>query len=152
MSNKKPGRIKGTFRKVFQFRFWLDAERLQGFGSYLASVFKSLFVLQRKEGAESFDEAAVRLTLNEEDLLKRQRGLFYLTLFMLFLVTLLFAYVIYQVMYGTFAGVLVSLVVMLIACALAFRYHFWFFQIKSKQLGCSVRTWFKEGVLGGDKE
>lgn len=148
MAKKKSSRVKGSFKKVFQFRFWLDAERLQGFGSYLVHVFKSLFVLQRKEGAESFDEAAVRLTLSEEDLLKRQRALFYLTLFMLFLATLLFAYLIYQVVYGTFAGVLVSFVVMLIACALAFRYHFWFFQIKSKQLGCSVRTWFKEGVLG----
>jgi intracellular multiplication protein IcmV len=59
---------------------------------------------------------------------------------------LLFAYMTYEIYFGYFLGALLSLVVAFLALALAFRYHFWFFQIKQRRLGCSVSEWFNQTV------
>ncbi len=52
---------------------------------------------------------------------------------MLLIAALIFVYALYHFYAGTFKAAFVSLTVMMVALALAFRYHFWYFQIKSRQ-------------------
>ncbi len=146
--NKK-SRIGSMLASVFKFRFWLDTDRLKGFASYIVETFKKLFIPKQQEVGETFLEAKERLKLDDASIFKRQRRLFYLSMFMVFLASLIFVYAMYQAMYGSLVGVVLSLIVMLIALSLAFRYHFWHFQLKRKKLGCSVTEWFKEGLFGG---
>ena len=39
----------------------------------------------------------------------------------------------------------------LIALVLAFRYHFWYFQMKQHKLGCTFNEWYRQGLLGEKK-
>ncbi len=151
MAEQEKRRSTRLFSRIFRIQEWLDVTRLQGFMAYIVALFKRLFVPQPKAATESFAAAKKRLNLTDAMLLSRQKALFRMSLLMLVIAGLLFAYSIYQIMHGGILGVLLSLIVTLIALALAFRYHFWYFQIKSKQLGCSWQTWFKQGLLGGSK-
>ena len=146
---KRNSSLRDMIKNVFKFRFWLDTDRLKGFSIYIQEMFSKLFVLQSQQADESFLVVKERLKLDDAALLKRQKKLFSLSLFMLFLAFLILGYIFYQAVYGSFVGVILSVVVMLIALALAFRYHFWYFQLKRKKLGCSLREWFSAGLFGG---
>ncbi len=151
MGKKYSSRLVTRFFNVFRFHLWLDVSRLKEFMEYITTLCKKLFVPQAQEAKESFDEAKARLKVTDEQLSKQTQALFWLSLLMLMLASLIFFYGIYNVFYGGILGALISFVVTLVALALAFRYHFWFFQIKEKKLGCSWKTWLNEGLLGGKK-
>lgn len=147
---KNPGaRTIGIFGRVFNVRAWADFDRMKSFTTYLGNGFRRMFVPQRQEAEESFDEAMVRLNLSEKDLKIKQSSLYRLCLFMCATALVFFAYAIYQVFYGSYRATIVSLAVMLIALALAFRYHFWYFQIKERKLGCTIQEWYRKGLKGG---
>lgn len=151
MGIKTGSRLKKLLSRVFHIRFWMDIERIKSFAQFVKNLFKKLFVLQPQAPTQSFEEAQVRLQLTDEQLLKRQQALFRICLLMIFLALVLCCYGVYQLFYGTVVAALLTLVVILIALSLAFRYHFWYFQIKQRKLGCSWRDWLSEGLLGGKK-
>jgi intracellular multiplication protein IcmV len=57
----------------------------------------------------------------------------------------------YQLFYGSYQAAIVSFIILWIALVLAFRYHFWYFQIKNRKLGCTVYEWYR-GLLGDKNE
>lgn len=147
---KKPGaRTLSVFGRIFNVRAWLDFDRMKSYTGYLANGFRKMFVPQQKEAEESFDEATVRLNLSEKDLEKRRTSLYRLSLFMCGAALLIFAYGVYHLFNGGYRAAIISLAVMLIALALAFRYHFWYFQIRERKLGCTLQEWYKKGLMGG---
>jgi len=149
MKTKHANRTFLIFTRIFNFRYWIDFDRMKSFTFYLANGFKRMFVPQSKPAAEeSFQEAVANLNLSDEDLKNKQIALFRLCILMCTIAGALFGYAIYQLFFGSFKGLIISLVVMLIALALAFRYHFWYFQIKEKVLGCTLREWYRKGLLG----
>ncbi|HAU1881722.1 TPA: type IV secretion protein IcmV, partial [Legionella pneumophila] len=97
---------------------------------------------------ESFDEAVKKLKLNEADLIIKQKALFRLSVIMVIAALMLLIYTGYQLFYGSWKATIISLVVVMIALVLAFRYHFWYYQIKQRKLGCTVKEWYRQGLLG----
>ena len=124
---------------------------MRSFTLYLSNGFKRLFVPQQNKEVESFDEAATKLNLSDAALMTKQKALFRLSIVMLIAAGLILSYAGYQLFYGSFPAVIVSLIVTLIALTLAFRYHFWYYQIKNRKLGCTFDEWFKQGLLGEKK-
>lgn len=147
MPDKPRSGASSLFYRIFRIRLWGDAERTKSFYEYVREMFNRLFVLSPKPVSESFDQAVKRLNLSDEALLKKQQALFRLSILMGCLGVGMFYYSIYQWFYGTLQGVLLSLMVSSLAWVFAFRYHFWYFQIKQRKLGCSLYTWFTEGFL-----
>ena len=148
MKKKRRLRILTIFSRIFNVRSWLDYDRIKSFTLYLVNGFKKMFVPQTNEVTETFEEAIKRQNISEEELKKRQSALYRLSLLMCGAALFIFAYAIYHVFYGSFRAVLISLVVMLIALVLAFRYHFWYFQIKERKLGCTMHEWYRKGLMG----
>lgn len=148
MKNYSGSRIGRLLTQIFNFRAWFDWDRLKSFTLYLLQGIKKLFVPQRPTESESFEAAQKRLNLTEQDLLKRQKGLLRVSIFMLLFAIFFFGYAIYHFIYLQLLGGILSLVVMTIALVLAFRYHFWYFQIKKRKLGCSIHEWFRQGLMG----
>lgn len=147
---KKPGsRTLSVFGRIFNVRAWVDFDRMKSYTSYLADGFRKMFIPQKKQAEESFEDAMTRLNLSEKDLQKRRSSLYRLSLFMCGAALLILAYGIYQLVHGGYMATIISLAVMLIALALAFRYHFWYFQISERKLGCTLREWYKKGLMGG---
>ncbi|MFT4058573.1 MAG: type IVB secretion system protein IcmV [Legionella sp.] len=147
-SNSKIVKLLGSILNV---RAWFDWERVRAFTLYLVNGFKRLFVPQKNFKAQSFKEASTKLNLNDENLHIKQNALLRLSIIMLIAAFIIFSYAGYQLMYGSFKAMIVSLIVTLIALTLAFRYHFWYYQIKQRKLGCSFNEWFRQGLLGEKK-
>lgn len=152
MKNKSGSRIGRVLSRVFNFKSWFDWGRIKGWTRYFIDGLKKFFIPQEGQTKESFDKAVKRLNLSKTELNQRQQGLLRLSLVMVGLSVLLFAYTIYLLVTGGYLGAFVGLVVTLIALVLAFRYHFWYFQIKERKLGCSIQQWFQQGLMGKNNE
>ncbi|MBL7480690.1 type IVB secretion system protein IcmV [Legionella bononiensis] len=148
MKKKSGTRIGSIFKRIINIRTWSDWDRMKAFTLYLLNGFKRLFVTQKEVEVESFDSAVNKLKLSDADLVIKQNALLRLSIVMLAAAFMIFIYTGYQLFYGSFKAAIVSLVVMLIALVLAFRYHFWYFQIKHKKLGCTIKEWYRQGILG----
>ena len=148
MKKKSGTRIGNIFKRIINIRKWSDWDRMKAFTLYLLNGFKRLFVTQKEVEVESFDSAVNKLKLSDADLVIKQNALLRLSIVMLAAAFMIFIYSGYQLFYGSFKAVIVSLVVMLIALVLAFRYHFWYFQIKHRKLGCTITEWYRQGILG----
>ncbi len=149
---KKELRIVKIFKNIFNVRFWLDYDRLHTFFKYVGSSLKTMFVPQKRKAKpndhESFNKAVLNLNLSEKNLLAKQKNLYLTSVLLSGMAVLLILYTGYLLVYGSYQGAVVGLSVTLITSTLAFRYHFWYFQIKNKKLGCSFREWFNQGLLG----
>lgn len=148
MKKKSGSRIARVFSRIINIRLWFDWDRTKSFTIALKNGIKSLFIIQKKTNTESFDLAISKMNLTETDLLLKQTALFRLSIVMLTAGFMILIYSGYQLFYGSIKGFSVSLVVVLIALALAFRYHFWYFQIKHRKLGCTFTEWYRQGLLG----
>ncbi|NCT57070.1 MAG: type IV secretion protein IcmV [Legionella sp.] len=140
-------RMTSLFNRIFKFKYWSDAERVKSFFDYIKSLFQRLFTVQTQEAKESFKKVQSRLHLTDEALLAQQRSLFRLSMLMCMFGLFMLGYTVYQVFNGYFFAIILSFIVSLLAFAFAFRYHFWYFQISQKKLGCSIRRWFNQGLL-----
>lgn len=148
MKSKSSSRLGLLLKNVFNLKSWLDWTRVKAFTLYLYKGAKRLFVLEEATETESFEAAKKRLKLTDNDLLIKQKGLLRLTITMMIVAIFIFCYAIYLFYTGSFKGGILGVIVTLIALTLAFRYHFWYFQIKEKKLGCTFHEWFKQGLMG----
>lgn len=151
MKKQSESKIVRLISRILNVRSWFDWERMKSFTLYLVNGFKQLFVPQQNIESESFKEATKQLDIDDATLLSKEKALFRLSLLMLLIAGLIFGYAGYQLFYGSYKAVIVSFIVMLIALTLAFRYHFWYFQIKKRKLGCTFDEWFRQGLLGEKK-
>ena len=142
MKKKSGSRTGRALNRIINLRLWCDWDRMVASTKYLFYGSKKYLTPQKQTQTESFATAALRLNLSSDDLRTRQQGLLRISILMLGIATILLAYVVYNLCYLQFLSAGVSVIVMGIALVLAFRYHFWYFQIKKRQLGCSVSQWF----------
>ncbi|AOW53551.1 TPA: type IV secretion protein IcmV [Legionella pneumophila subsp. pneumophila] len=148
MKKKSGSRIVRVITRIINVRKWVDWDRMKSFTLYLVNGVKRLFVPQEPTHVEAFDEAVKKLKLNEADLIIKQKALFRLSVIMVIAAFMLLIYMGYQLFYGSWKATIISLVVVMIALVLAFRYHFWYYQIKQRKLGCTVKEWYRQGLLG----
>ena len=139
---------------VVNFRVdqWLDLPGLKNTTRYFWQNGKELFKIQQAQYSESFEEAVQRLELTPARLnLQKKR---YFSLFLLFLIVALalFAYTVFLLIVGNVLGALVSFSLVFYAASLAFRFHFWYFQISQKKLGCEIQEWLNSRIISSDKE
>lgn len=145
---QKGSRTKRLFKRLINIGYWLDIERLKEISRYVVATFKKFFIPSRQEAKESFSEAMKRFNLSEQDIITRQTSLFRLFCLMLVLAAGIFIYTLYLFWQQAWHAAGFSLIVLGLALVLAFRYHFWYFQIKQRKLGCSLQEWFRIGLLG----
>ena len=157
MKKKLNSRVVRVLTKIIDIRTWFDWERMRTFTLFVGNGLHRLFTIDTDNKntpsetpplTESFKTAKESLKLTDEDLMIRQKALFRLSIFMATIAFLILSYSIYHFLYGTWRAGFLSLVIMSIALALSFRYHFWYYQIKNHKLGCSVHEWFRKGLLG----
>lgn len=152
---KKSGSRTGRFiGRRLNVKAWVDLDRIAAGKRYVTDLYSRFISVNKKEAApsvdklESFDEAKVRLNLTDKDLLVRQKSLFRLAALMVVCSIGIFLYMIYNLIQAYYLAALLTLIVCMLSLVLAFRYHFWYFQIKQHKLGCTVSQWFKEGLMG----
>ena len=148
MKNKSISRIGRVFNRLINIRSWSDWDRVQSNTLFLLNQAKSYVVPEKGQVTETFEQAKKRLQLTDADLLSRQKGFLFVCHIMLVWAAFFLIYALYHFFTAGIIGGLLSLVAMSLSLTFAFRYHFWAFQIKQRQLGCTIYQWFKMGLLG----
>lgn len=148
MKKQQYNRIRHVFSSAFNVRSWSDFDRVKGFSLYLKNGISRIFILRKHVVEQSFDEVLKQNGLSEEQLQKKQKALLRLSILMGVLAAIFFFYSIYLIVQGSWHAMFLGVVVMMLATVFAFRYHFWYFQIKERKLGCSFSEWFKRGLMG----
>ena len=146
MKNDKPR--FNFIRSRLRVKEWLGFDVLVSLSLDLLHFAERLLVIKPPSSPESFAEAMAKFGLTPANILQRQYR-FALTSFCMIVLALgMFAYVIYQAMYGSLQAMMISLVLVCVFLGLSFRYHFWFTQLKYKRLGLTLIEWFKYTVSG----
>lgn len=149
--NPSSQRLKQLFDKYFNYKAWVDLERTKEISNYFLNIIKKFFIPQKSNqvAVRKLDDVMQEMGLTEEDVAKK--SITFKRMYRLMLVAALFFYVysLYQLIYGGFLSVMVACVIAFVCLTLAFRYHFWYFQIKKRKLGCTIREWFRESFMEG---
>ncbi len=148
--SKSPSRLNRLFNRIFNYKAWGDFDRSKTIAMYFFNLIKKLLIPQKikKEDVKSFDEVVASMNLTEESIAKNKKNLQLMYRVMLFAAFIFYAYAMYQFLYGGALGVVLSLALMFVCLALAFRYNFWYFQISKRKLGCSLKYWFVNTFMG----
>lgn len=120
---------------------WIDFETFKESTLYFSSQLKNLFTIKKAENPESFENAVDRMALSPEVLAKQSQRFLKLCLFFLLMTAALIIYAIVLLNIKNWMGGIICLSLSLYALSLAFRFHFWHFQISQKKLGCNIREW-----------
>lgn len=148
MKKRSGSRTGKIVSRLINIRAWADWDRVKAYTEYLVNGVSRMVSPSEAKSGESFKAAQIQYNLSDAELLTKQKALWRLSVFMLIMAVGLFIYLIYQLILGNFLAAFVSFFVVLIALALAFRYHFWYFQIKNRKLGCTFKEWFQHGLMG----
>lgn len=120
---------------------WVDFERHKDVGENIKSRWNDLLHSPSATHTETFEEAQARFHLTDADL-EAIASRYTMTAYLLLVWALMvFGYSIYHLLGSYFKGMIVSWGVTTVLLAVAFRYHFWAYQIKQRRLGCTFRSW-----------
>ncbi len=122
---------------------WVDFSTFKNINLFLWDHLRTLFTIKRAENPENFEEAVDRLALSKEMLAKQSARYLKLSLFFLLMTAALIIYALVLYKWHNWMGTFICLSLSLYALSLAFRFHFWHFQISQEKLGCSVWEWCK---------
>jgi intracellular multiplication protein IcmV len=145
-NNGKPPR-----KPFFNFKGWLGWNEIERGGTAIKTMAKDLFIPKEAIRTESFEESLIRLNLTEADILKQIKN--FQRLFITFLIASfsLFFYAFYMLFNEAYTASLACFGLTAFLLAQTFRYHFWWFQMKRRKLGCSFREWL-QGLLHLNEE
>lgn len=144
---KKQGLFANLF-SIFHPKNLLSYQQIRSGSQVIADAVRNNFTVKKAERMETFEEALVRLNLTEAEAKRRGRFMGKMALFFMILTVLIFSYVIYMLWHETWMVSFVGAAIATYTGAQAFRYHFWYFQIKRRRLGCTFKEWFFQGLLG----
>jgi intracellular multiplication protein IcmV len=140
--------FKVSRKTFFNPRAWLGYDSIKDQTRTISSFIKDAATVQQPEHKETFEQALQRLNLNEETIKVAARNYYYYALFFLALAILDFLYGFYLLFSeGSILGFILALAVCALLLAQAFRNHFWYFQIKSRRLGCTFQEW-RDAIMG----
>lgn len=145
--------FKVSRKTFFNPTAWFGYGEVKNVNRTIWDILKSLFTQSALTHPETFEEAKVRLKLTEEEI--QQTGQNYLIFSLIFLAFGLFGfmfgcYVLYH--HATFAGFMLGIAVTSLFLAQAFRYDFWYFQIKQRKLGCTFDEWWQGKISANNQE
>jgi intracellular multiplication protein IcmV len=144
--------LKVSRKTFFNPSAWLGYGQLKESTSAIWGVIKTLFVPAKPQRTETFEEAMVRFNVTEDELKEKQNVfLTYAYGFVLFAVCSFVIGFFLLIHHKTVLGWLLALAVTTLFLSQAFRYHFWYFQIKNRKLGCTFKEW-RQGKVNPTEE
>ncbi len=142
--------FKVSWKTFFNPVGWIDYDSLKRQNVMIYNMLSSLFARNTVERTETFEEAKARFGLTEEDIQKTAKVYRIYAVFFAVLGLALFGYAFYLLFSHTsILGWLLGLAVSGLLFTQAFRYDFWSFQIRRRQLGATFDEWKRDFL--GDK-
>jgi len=144
---------KGVVRRFFAFMFYTKqfGRFKENFGTpwmRISTQIQSVMQVDDLRGQEeSFSHAVSRLALDEQHLIQIQNGYLRNAIIMFFLGIFFGIMGIYLIFDGLVAAGLVTQLFTFLSFLFALYMHFWFFQIKNRKLGCSIKEWWDNKLI-----
>lgn len=140
-------RIGRGLKSLVDFPRWMGWLQIKDSAKELRNLAKVVMSPEAAKHRETFDEAVKRLGLTDKDI--QQQVARHLWMFFIFIsmTVLLLTYSIYLLITQRYQGFLLGTFVGVLASSFAFREHFYYFQIKTRRLGCTFQDWI-DFVLG----
>lgn len=139
----------GGFKKVashiidLRIDRWSDLKGNKDTAAYFFNLVRKLLKPEPPTPLEDFERVVEEQALTEAALHDKSEK--YKALAMLFVLVagLLFVYTLVLWYLDNLMGMCMSAALILYALSQAFRFHFWYFQIQQRKLGCSLGEWFR---------
>jgi len=135
------GKLVKPFVNVPSWMGWKD---LKSTGTNIKDTAKALLETEKAQRTETFQQAVARFGLNPEQLAQKQKDYLNAALLYSGIGIALFLYAVYLFIFGHLAAGFLTLVLTVLAAVLAFRQHFFYYQIKRHKLGCTIKEWFRD--------
>ena len=134
--------FKVSRKTFFNPSLWFGYESFVAMNHGIWNIIKSLFIRQAPAHKENFEEAVQRLQLTDTDLHEARKNYYAFAIFFLVLGLIAFLYGLYLLLHHhTLSGLLLAFISAALFFSQAFKYHFWYFQIKQRKLGCTYQEW-----------
>ena len=144
--------IGKAMKPLVNFPRWMGLDEIKSTGKNIGDLAKDVFTIKEAEHDDTFERAAARLDLKDEEIQKRAKSFLQLaTIYVLFGVAL-FAYAIYLGFWKFYIlPTFMTFMLSALSFAFAYREHFWYFQMKTKKLGQTYKDWFAFVFKGASK-
>lgn len=141
-TRKKKGR--GVIKTVFNPRGWMSYDEVKKSGEDVSRMVKAVTEERQPGRKETFEQAMTRMKLSEEDIQKRMQQLYLSSCIYAGVSCLIFIYAfVALIVFGGFWTWVAALIVSALGFALSFRDSFFYFQMKSRRLGCTIPDWIR---------
>lgn len=140
--------LKWFFKPAVSVKSWLSWDMVKDNTQYVKEGWDNIRKVPTAAREETFEQAAERLQLTEADIKERQQSFLRLAIILVAFTIITLLYTLYLLWSAEFGGGVLAFVVSLISAVTAARYHFWYFQVKNRKLGCTVREWLDAKVQG----
>lgn len=142
--------FKVNRKTFFNPSAWLNVNEIKDGNRAIAEGLRGLFTAPTPVRTETFEEAIKRLGLTDGTLHQTEQNYlaFAWFFFIISIVTFVFSFIL-LFYHQTVAGWLICVPAAGLFLVQAFRYHFWYFQIKHRKLGCTFKEW-REGKVEGE--
>ncbi len=122
---------------------WMNFQGNKDNAAYLFNLAKGLFKRSPPAKLEAFEQVVETQALSNADLHEKSEKYKALALLFVFFAILLLIYTTVLICLGNFMGTCISAALVIYALSQAFRFHFWYFQISQRKLGCSLSEWYR---------
>lgn len=136
--------IGKVIKPLVNFPAWMGWNQIKVSGNTIKEAAKLLADQPKSHRQENFQQAIARLRLSEADLAQRMTFFKRMAFFYLLVAIGLFGYAVYMVIGEYWAAALLSTVLTVLAAVLALRQHFWYYQMKKRKLGCTLKEWWQD--------
>ncbi|MDR3478341.1 MAG: type IVB secretion system protein IcmV [Gammaproteobacteria bacterium] len=134
--------FKVTRKTFFDPTGWIGYESVKQTTTSIWAILKSLFFPPEAVYQETFEQAMARQGLTEEDVEASEQRYLLFAYFFVVLGSIAFVMSFYFLFHHeTLAGCVLAIATAALLFSQAFKYHFWYFQIKYRKLGCTFKEW-----------
>ena len=142
--------VKISRKTFFNPKGWFGYDFLVAQLRITRDLLKDIYTPAEAKRQETFEQAMVRLKLSEKDIKEREKNFLLYAIILASVSVVVFIFSCYLLIHhGTLSGMILGLVSTILLLVYAFRYHFWYFQIKQRKLGCTFDEWLQSIVPFG---
>lgn len=136
--------IGKVFKPLVNFPLWLGWKQISSSTKDIKETAEFIFNKSdpKEKKKETFEQAVYRLRLDEKDIHRRAMNFLRLAIFYLVFSFVLFIYAIYLFLETShLLAVAMTFALSIVLLAYAYREHFWYFQLKKRKFGCTLKEW-----------
>lgn len=139
--------LSSTAKSCVNVKGWLGYNTIKAQTISLIGLFKAIFTIRRLDKTTEvpdFETVLKKMNVSEEVLQKRGKMFFKRFLLLFCFGLLLFIYAFYIFYRGHISGGILTVLLSILVFIQALGSHLFYFQIKHRKLGCSLKEWMRD--------